>query len=149
MANEYTITVNQEEVRILEIGMQGPPGPPGVDGQGATTNYTAGETLGGHRAVVFSNPTTVVYADSGNAAHRNYYAGITVGAASFNATVTVQRHGDIMNSGWSWVANAPVYFGASGILTQTPPIGNFIQIIGVATSTTHIFLAPREPIILA
>ena len=142
------IIVDPDDGIIIKLdGSQGPPGaqgPPGLDGLGATTNYTAGATLSGQRAVVFSNATTVVYANNTTLSHRNLYAGVTTSAVTSGATVAVQRLGKMTESSWNWTSNNPVFFSTNGTLTQTVPTGSFIQIIGVAISSTSIFESTND-----
>ncbi|HYE75116.1 MAG TPA: hypothetical protein VEF04_17375, partial [Blastocatellia bacterium] len=83
--------------------------------------------------------------------HRDRYTGITLNAALGGEIVNIQRLGEATESSWNWIVDAPIYIGANGVLTQTPPVAStaaFSQIIGVAVSPTSIYLAPREPITL-
>lgn len=130
-------------------GPQGPQGPQGLEG-GASEQRTASEDLGGHRIVRSTGNDTVGYASSANAAHGDDTQGMTTGAAASGASVDVQRIGSVVFSGWNWTQGEPVYLGAAGVPTQTPPSPEngdaFSQVIGHAEAPTVIFLSIETPI---
>jgi hypothetical protein len=153
---EYKVEIVQDEIRIIEVCAQGPPGPPGPPGSGGSgtsgeITYQAAIPISGHRAVATNALGQVIYADNTVAWHRNAYAGISVNAAAASSPVLVRYYGEITEVGWNWVVNAPIYFIANGVLTQTPPStsGSFIKIIAIANSPTSIFLTENEAITIS
>ena len=134
-------------VRTLTVlpvgsGRQGVPGPPG----GTAFTTTAGEALGGHRCVLLDAAGSAFYADCSVPAHFGRLAGITQGAAAAGDSTTIVKSGVMVEPSWSWTANAPVFLGHTGLLTQTAPSG-FQQVVGVALSATTLFINPREPLL--
>jgi hypothetical protein len=119
-------------VEVVTAGLVGPQGPQGVAGPagGAALAITAGENLGGHRAVITTNGLAY-YADNTDATHVNRVIGITSGAVSAGGSASVITLGDI--TGLSGLTpDEAIYLSAAGVLTQTVPASGFIQQIGTA-----------------
>lgn len=132
-------------------GPPGPPGPPGPSGAaglpgGTAFAATAGEALGGHRCVRLDAAGMAFYSDCSVPTHFGRLAGITQGAAAAGDSTTITNSGVMVEPSWAWTADAPVFLGHTGLLTQTAPIG-FQQVVGVALSATALFINPREPVI--
>lgn len=136
---------------LVEIAQQGPPGPPGPQGPAGGTARTAiaGENLGGHRAVILDADNVAFYADQTNLSHLFRVAGITSGAVVVGDFTTIMTSGVFSEPSWAWAPDLPIFLGTSGLLTQTPPIGGFQQVLAVAISPTSIFVGSREPLITA
>jgi hypothetical protein len=130
------ILLEQDVERVVVLGQQGPAGPPGNDGDSAPMQITAGETLGGHRAVV-SVAGLAVYADPSDESLCDVI-GITTGAASVGELASVHTGGQIVEPSWSW-ADGPVFAGTAGTLTQSIGSGALIQ-IGVAVAPTKLLV---------
>jgi len=144
---EDTVIVTREpEIILLDVGTQGPPGPPGEMGS-AYVEFPAAAPLGGHRAVRVQ-AGEAVYADSGVIADANLVLGITRGAVVEGALAQIQTGGLMTEVSWAWTPDAPVFVGAVGVLTQTAPLAGFNLIVGVATGPTQIFIGARMPIVL-
>lgn len=140
-------------VRVGPRGPQGDVGPTGAQGpSGGAIDYPSiadAVALSGHR-VVRGTPGGVAVCDASNASHRGAALGITTGAASSGAAVTVRAEGPMVEGSWSWTPGVPVFCGISGVLTQTfDPAWAWSQIVGIATSPTSIFVRLREPLSLA
>lgn len=130
------------------VGPQGPPGAAGA--AGSVLEKTAGAALGGHRVVVASGADEVLVADVTDAAHLHRVLGITEGAAVQGDGIGVRFAGEMTEGSWSWTPDAPIYVGAAGVLTQTPPVGAaWLRIVAVAISATRIVVGLREPVLLA
>ena len=69
-------------------------------------------------------------------------AGVTTGAASEDATVTIMANGEMTEGSWSW-SPGPVWLGTSGTLTQTPPSSGSVVRVGTALGATTLFVEPR------
>lgn len=143
-------------VSIVRVGPRGPQGDAGATGaqgpSGGAIDYPStadGAALSGHR-VVRGTPDGVAVCSPTDASHRGTALGITTGAASAGAAVTVRAEGPMTEGSWSWTPGAPVFCGPSGVLTQTfDPAWSWSQIVGIATSPTSIFVRIREPLSLA
>jgi hypothetical protein len=73
--------------------------------------------------------------------------GMTLSAAVAGDTVSVQRYGVIEEPSWSWTPGLPVYLGHAGVPTQSLPGDAVIsQVVGIPTTPTRLFVAPREPV---
>ena len=125
---------------VVAVGTQGPPGRPGVPGPagGSAFQRLAGETLSALR-VVYELAGQVFALDVGDAEHIDLLLGVTLTAADPGAAINVQRSGAIDDAGWSWLPGL-VWLGASGALTQTPPVDGFAVLLGAAVSATRITL---------
>ncbi len=109
-----------------------------------TVNITAGENLGGHRAVL----ATGLYADSG-ALSTALVIGITTGATSIGGTAALRVSGEVTEVSWTWDVSKPVYLGSAGLLTQTVPTSGVIVEIGKPTAATKLLIEIQQPIQLA
>jgi hypothetical protein len=73
--------------------------------------------------------------------------GIGLNAAAIGEAVTIVSFGEISESSWQFITDAPVFLGPNGTLTQTiPQAGIFLQ-VGIAQSATSIFVDISNPII--
>ncbi len=114
-----------------EMGLQGLPG----ETEGATFLVPAGATIHGHR-VVRAEGGSLYHPDPATAAHADQVIGIALQAGSAPAPVLVRAHGQITEASWSW-AEGPIWCGADGQLTQTPPpTGWLLQVARVVSPTT-------------
>lgn len=133
---------------VLELGRRGPQGPPGLAG-GASIARQASTALSGHRAVRERADGAVEYADPSTPLGLTTVLGITSGAASGGAPVTIVTTGEMEEQTWSWTPGALIYLGSSGALTQTAPVAGWLMVLGVATSATLMIVRIAAPIQLA
>ena len=136
------VAVATHVVRAVEVGVQGPQGPAGVQ----TAIYTAGQALSALR-VVRADPATgrVVYADAGTSADAGLAMGLTTTSAANNAEVQVLTQGKLTDSGWTWDvspgADRRLYLGSAGAVVQGAPSGvQFVQPVGVVTGATSVLV---------
>lgn len=108
--------------------------------------YVAGVVLGGHRAVLVDVSGSAIYADKDTPSHYASVIGITTASAGIGASVPIQTFGELTEGSWTWTAKLPIYLGANGTLTQTPPSTGFQLMLGFAISTTKIFIDIKEAI---
>lgn len=102
---------------------------------------TAGEALSQYDAVYLKSDGKFWKAQADGT--KQPCLGIAIEAASADATVRIQRIGDITNAGWSWsTVGGKVYLDAStaGDLTETAPSEN-AQVVGIVLSATELWLA--------
>lgn len=146
------LTEQVEEITILSVAEQGPPGATGPIGPsgGSALTVTAGPALGGHRLVVMDGADTAQYADPTNLSHAGIVLGMTVGAVVAGQPLNVIRLGEITEPTWNWTLNQPVYLGLNGVPTQTlPPTAVFSLVVGFPITSTKLFVSIREPIVIA
>ena len=104
----------------------------------------AATALGGHRAVRATS-VGAVYADAYTLGV-SALLGITIHAALVGTPVTIRASGELNEPSWAWV-DGPVYLGAQGQLTQTPPIAAAVVEIGVAVTTTTLLVRIQPEVI--
>jgi hypothetical protein len=143
---DYAVTIQVPETLIVAIGEQGPAGPQGAPGPagGAAFQRSAGEALSALRAV-YEWDGQVFTLDYRDEAHIALLAGLTLTSASVGQPLNVQNAGAVDDAGWTW-APGPVWLGADGVLTQTPPLDGFDVLIGAAVSATRLLLNLQPPI---
>jgi len=129
------------------IGQRGVDGAPGVAG-GVVVQCTAGEALGGHRAVVLNAAAAAVYASNTVPEHLHKVLGLTTGAVILGAEATVQTGGEMTEPTWAWTLDAPIFLGENGLLTQTEPTTGFSLVVAFPVTATKIFIKLREPLAL-
>ena len=111
----------------------------------------AGAAIGGHRLVYIGSDGKAHYASNTISEDLHRTIGITLNAAELDASLSIQYQGEITESSWAWTMYQPIYMGADGLLTQTPPSSPalFQRIVGFPTSTTSMFVEFRDPIVLS
>jgi hypothetical protein len=105
----------------------------------------AGETLSALLAVWMSGDGRVRRLDAHDAAHIDLFAGVTLTAALEGEDLRVQHSGEIDVSGLL-LSSGPVWLGAAGALTQSPPRDGFCLRLGAATSASRFLLSPSQPL---
>lgn len=133
-----------EESEMVEVGMQGPPGPPG---DAPTITFPASAILSGHRAVRVS-AGKVVYADAADLGDANLVLGISRNAAIEDDPVLIQTAGLMTEPSWDWTPDLPIFCGPAGALTQTAPTSGFDLILAIALTSTQIHIGAKMPIAL-
>ena len=99
----------------------------------------AGENLSGNR-VVRINGADAFLADK-DAVEASHAIGLTTGAALISTSTTIQTDGVMTEGSWSW-AVGPVWLGAAGLPTQTPPTTGALVRIGTAIAPTKLVILP-------
>lgn len=143
---EHLVSLDRPELHATTLGEQGPPGRQGAPGPagGSSVERVAGEILSALHAVYEWNGQ-VFTLDYRDAAHIGLLSGITLTAAQLGSPINVQGLGPLEASGWSWQPG-PVWLGAAGALTQTPPADGFDVLIGAAVSATRLLINLQPPI---
>lgn len=150
-AQDSVLVEQVEEIEILAVADQGPPGRQGQPGPpgGATTVKVGPVPISGHSVVACDSAGELVAADSTNPAHRGAVLGVVADAYSPGDDAVVQTGFVLEHAGWAW-APGPVLVGLSGQLAQAPPTGAlFAQVIGQALSSTRVLIDINPPITLA
>ncbi len=151
-AQDSVLVEQVEEIEILAVAEQGPPGrqgPPGPAG-GATTVKVGPLPISGHSVVACDSAGELVAADATNPAHRGAVLGVVADAYSPGDDAVVQTGYVLEHAGWTWVPGGPVLVGLFGQMAQAPPAGAlFAQVIGQALSSTRVLIDINPPITLA
>jgi hypothetical protein len=112
-----------------------------------TIEAIADGTINGHRAVRVSGAGRVALANSDDPLTAGTVIGVSLTAAFDGETVTVQIIGEINEPTFNFTPG-PVYFTATGALTQTLPASGYLQQIAVALDTTEISVQIGPPIVI-
>jgi len=109
----------------------------------ATTYPNAAHDLSAHRVVILTG-SGVDYPNLANVENGDAILGITTSSAVTGSPAAYQFEGTMMDPSWSWTVG-PIFCGASGVLTQTPPLtGQWLRQVGsaVGPNTIEINLYP-------
>lgn len=154
--NEGTLVVAEEVLTLVSEAAQGPQGIPGPKGDkgapgGTEIERPAAINLSGHRMVMLDGQGGATYASNADQTHANRIVGMTAHAAVSGAPVVISIYGEITEPSWNWIVDQPVYLGADGFLTQTPPAApaaKFSVVVGFPISATTLFINIGIPITL-
>ena len=144
-----TASIEQSAPVTVAMAARGPAGPTGPQGPPGTIGIelVADIPLGGHRLIATDGNDGVRYADCTQPEDAHALSGMTLTAAIAGDTVSVQRYGVIEEPSWAWTPGLPVYLGHAGVPTQSLPGDAVIsQVVGIPTTPTSLFVAPREPV---
>lgn len=130
-------------VRVSSVGVQGPPGPAG----GQTRSADAGASVSGHRVLIEQDDGTVIHADASTLSHAERIVGVSSNAAAEGDVVTIVQMGRMTDASLSFTAGDPLFLGADGAITATPPAAPaFLLQIGSALSADTINIRISRPI---
>jgi hypothetical protein len=137
---------------VVEISVQGPVGPRGLPGETSEDlTLVASQPVSGHRVLAWDGGE-VRHADPSSLTDGWLVVGVSTHAAVAGDLVHVQKSGLLSDSSISLTASAPVFLGADGALTSTPPslVGGavFSMRVGTALETNTINIAIGIPIAL-
>lgn len=126
------------EISVAFAVGQGPAGPQGPVGPaGDAPSITAAIDLGGHRAIAANADGEGIYADQSNNTALAVQ-GISTGAAVTGAACVVARSGLLAYPAGGLTPDAPIFLGATGLLTQTPPTTGWLKQVGYAVDADTI-----------
>lgn len=117
----------------------GPPGP-----SGRTLTKAAGQAIPDWRAVILDTNDQFRLADPSNLAHRQRVVGIVPYGGFDMASLVAQTAGDVTGPASNFSPTAPLFVGAGGILTATPPASGWRQIVATAVTSSRIVVALGE-----
>ncbi len=141
------VEVTTEVVSVIHEA-SGPAGPAGPPGDETTSDYDAGEAIGGQRVVMLAADGLLYYADRSEPTHFNRVLGITAGAVGLGGSPTVRFHGIMTEPTWAWDLTKFIYLGTNGLLTQIPPAAGFLLQMGWPLSPTSMMVDIKLPILI-
>lgn len=146
------ISIAESVITIVSDSAQGIQGIQGLKGDtGNVFTKEAAVNISGHRVILADTLGKADYASNEILSHANKVIGLSTGAVSQSAQATIQSYGELVEPSWNWTQDVPVYLGADGYLTQTPPASpaaKFSLVVGFPTSATSLFIKIGIPIIL-
>lgn len=116
----------------------------------ASSSITFGSSAVGNvqsNSVVCLVTGGVANPDLTNPAQAATVVGIAFTAANSGNPLTVMTEGSITESAWTWTPG-PIYCGAGGTLTQTPPTSGASIVVAQAVSSTTLEVGVHTPIML-
>jgi hypothetical protein len=135
-----------EQVGSVEVLLETAVGPQGPAGEPANSfiTVTAGESVGGHRAICLKSGLAM-HANADSLPDAEAVIGITLSAAPLSGSLQVQRQGIITEPTWAWSAG-PVFLAGAGLLTQAAPSAGVLLQVGTALSPTQLDVRIGTPI---
>lgn len=127
-------------IRVLEDEV--PPSTP--DGEGHTEGSIAGENINGHRCVEIRPDGLLYHADLTD--DECDVIGISTGTALIGAACEYLVDGPLQDPSFSFIPGEPIYAGANGLLTQTPPATGMLVKVASAKSANRIFVDIEESV---
>lgn len=111
------------------------------------SKYSSGPISGG--MIVVHDGPRVCPASPMILAHMTRVAGLATSATSAaDQHVTVLRCGEYEEPSWDWLADAPVYLGAGGVMTQAwSAAWSFCLIVGHALTSSRVMIDFRTPVV--
>ena len=126
-------------IELLDGGLQGPPGLPGVGGSQTSPPYPIATALSALRVVCLNDSNALILADSSILSHAFRLVGLMQIAVS-TGTATPLVRGILSDGSWNWDTSKPIWLGTAGFLTQTPPVTGFqVQVATPLTTNTIHF----------
>lgn len=121
---------------LLPTAPSSSPTPSG--GSNLVSKLSAGETISALR-VVRGSPTGAIFnCDSATITLSDRPIGITLTSGNISDIIDVCTSGEMTDGSWNWDTTKPIFCGSNGILTQTPIVSGFSQIVATPISPTTI-----------
>ena len=139
----FSSGMSQELVLSVTPFFKGDPGDTAI-------RFTSTGAIGGNRLVV-QEGGDLVYATNQNVEHGRRVLGLTQNAAGEGDILSILRNGRIVEPGWNWQTDLPIFMGTNGLLTQVEPVAGEAAVslvVGFANSPTEMFVSIKEPIVL-
>jgi len=115
---------------------------------GGSFLLVSGQALSALRVVVSDASGRVIYADNTTTAHAGRVYGLTLTATSVAGQgVRVLFGGRWYEATWLWDEEKPLFLGASGTLTQTPPATGISQVVAQPITSQSINFAPLTAVV--
>lgn len=133
VSNPNVVVVNDPDIRVVQVGTQGPAGPAGP-GSGAASAI-CGETISTYQVVALVNGE-LFKADYTNMAHAGRVVGVSTQSGTAGSTITYVSNGEVL--GGTFVQGTRYFAGTAGGLTSTVPTSGWLQQIGIAESNSEL-----------
>jgi hypothetical protein len=145
-----TVPSRPRVVRIAPVvGVVNGGGVGGASSQVIAT-YPAGSINISALRVVRLSAGALFTVDKDTLAHAHTAIGISQQAATVGNPLDVVLSGIMDDSNWAWIPDLPLYVGADGALTQTPPSAPsvFLLRVGVALTATTVLVSIERSILI-
>jgi hypothetical protein len=106
---------------------------------GVTLTLVAGQNINAFQGVVIQSDGLAYKADVTNLGHAGKFIGVAETSVTTGNTLRIRQVGVINNLGFLFTPGNRIYVGGSpGDLIQTPPIGLYEQLVGLALSASDL-----------
>lgn len=140
------VIVDRSDIVIVDDSV-GPAGPPGPAGTGGVVTAPAAENITAYKVVAMDSGGEFYLADPSILSDSCYVVGISLFSALTGESLNAQTDG-VMLTPALWTPG-PLFLGAGGTLTNTPPLTGFALSIATAATTTQLIVRPQFSIDLA
>lgn len=155
--SESIVVSVEQETTVVSVGEQGPAGPQGPvgpkgdPGTGISVDVSllTNQIVSSYKVMTVDPLGFAIYADPLNPDHVSNVLGVSINAVTDNTYVTIRSSGFLEDAAWNWTSYEPVFLGANGALTQTPPTVGFLLIVATVISPTKLLINIKEPIVLS
>jgi len=136
-------TYSTPTVTVSQVGVQGPPGPPGTGGY---STVVAGEDISVYQVIAIGSDGLAYIADPTNVDDLGQVLGVAIQSASASGTLQYVSTGTIL--GGSWSEGEKYFVGLNGSLSTTPrAVGaQWLQFIGVGKTSNSFNIALGQPV---
>lgn len=139
--------VDQGQVKIL---------PAYSDVVAAVESTTTSGTLTGDAAVALSALRVVttdanadlIYADSSDVTQLAKTVALTLQAFTEGEAAVAVLSSVVIDQGWNWDLELPIFIGTAGLLTQTAPTTGYLRQVATPISATSLYFEPQEAVLL-
>jgi hypothetical protein len=148
MSGDHTAIFDNDVTRIVVAVQQGPAGPPGPAIPAGTPSYVAAAELIAFKVVALADDGRMIHADNTVAAHASAVLGIVLTSPAADEAAAVQRNGEVINTGWSWLPTQTLFLGTNGALVTAPPAAPavFSLSVGLAVAGNKVIVNIGQPI---
>lgn len=87
-----------------------------------------------------------VYANPLDAIASASVAGMSLQSINADEFLTPANNQPVTSQSWTWVRGSPVFLGANGTLTQTPPTIGYLVVVARVLSPQTLFVHIEDPI---
>lgn len=113
-----------------------------------TLVLAAGEAITSFQVVAPGAPNQCVIADPSDPLARNSVLGVARNGGAIGQSITIQRRAQMTIPGASFETGRQVFLGIGGTLTQDPTYGATSVVVGMAMSSSVIWVGPGDPTLL-
>lgn len=97
------------------------------------------------KVVTTDSEGRLVLASSANTSQSNKALGLTLQSFAQGDQAAALLAAIVVDAGWAWVEESPIYLGTEGGLTQTEPPSGIVRQVASPISSTSLYFEPDAP----
>lgn len=113
-----------------------------------TLTGDAATALSALRVITTDGSSDLVYADSSDTTQAAKTFGFTLQAFAEGDAAVAVLASVVIDNGWNWDVELPIFIGAAGVLTQVAPTSGYLRQVATPISATSIYFEPQEATLL-